>query len=105
MVQALNDRFNELQQMNQEQNEKIDTISDTLDMVLDSSKDVLRIRMNEIYYKYLPYRTICDSDKQLFDNLYKDYAQLHGNSAWEKINETVQSWMIVDDNYEFEQDV
>lgn len=105
MVQVLNDRFNELQQMNQEQNEKIDTISDTLDKVLDSSKDVLRIRMNEIYYKYLPYRTICDSDKQLFDSLYKDYAQLRGNSAWGKINETVQSWTIVDDNYKFEQDV
>lgn len=102
ITSTIDEKFDDLKTIVLDQGKEITEIKDTLEKVKDSSKDVLRIRMNEIYYKYLPYRKICDSDKQLFDSLYSDYANLEGNSGWKKMNATVQTWTVVDDNFDFE---
>lgn len=105
ITQTIDDKFEDLTAIVLDQGKEIKDIRDTLEKVKDSSKDVLRIRMNEIYYKYLPFRKICDSDKQLFDSLYSDYASLDGNSGWKKMNLVVQDWTVVSDDYKFEQDI
>lgn len=102
ITSTIDEKFDDLKTIVLDQGKEITEIKDTLEKVKDSSKDILRIRMNEIYYKYLQYRKICDSDKQLFDSLYADYANLEGNSGWKKMNATVQTWTVVDDNFDFE---
>lgn len=102
IAETIDGKFEDLKEIVLDQGTEIKEIKNTLEKVKESSKDVLRIRMNEIYYRYLPFRKICDSDKQLFDSLYTDYASLEGNSGWKKMNQVVQGWTVVDDGYSFE---
>ena len=75
-----------------DQDEKLNS---KIDLLTKSSNDLLRMDMNEIYYRYLPYKKILDYDRKCFIKLYDDYVDQGGNSYIQDINTELRSWEIV----------
>lgn len=75
-----------------DQDEKL---NDKIDKLTKSSNDLLRMDMNEIYYKYLPYKKILDYDRKCFIKLYDDYVDQGGNSYIQDMNKELRSWEVV----------
>lgn len=75
-----------------DQDEKLNS---KIDLLTKSSNDLLRMDMNEIYYRYLPYKKILDYDRKCFIKLYDDYVEQGGNSYIQDINTELRSWEIV----------
>lgn len=67
----------------------------SLEKLTNSSNDLLRKDMTDIYYKYLPYKKILQYDKKCFRKLYDDYGAQGGNTYIDTIWEEIQTWEVV----------
>lgn len=70
-------------------------IIDRLDKLNNSSNDMLRKEMTDIYYKYLPYKKILQYDKKSFSKLFHDYEAQGGNTYITTIWEEIKTWDVV----------
>lgn len=66
-----------------------------IDQLRNSSNDLLRKDMTDIYYKYLPYKKILQYEKECFIKLYDDYTRQDGNSYIQHIYTEMMSWEVV----------
>lgn len=72
-------------------------INGKLDLVLNSSNNLLRKEMTDIYYRYLPYKRILQYDKKQFIRLKTDYENQGGNSYIGEIWKEMEDWEVVMD--------
>ena len=72
-------------------------INGKLDLVLNSSNNLLRKEMTDIYYRYLPYKRILQYDKKQFIRLKTDYENQGGNSYIGEIWKEIEEWEVVMD--------
>ena len=87
--------LNEIKEMTLNQEERLEQVQKSLDLLNTSQLDMLRYNMNRLYYKYRPYRKILDADKQAFMKLYSDYKEMHGNTWIDQLYNEVIEWPIV----------
>lgn len=84
------DTLTEIYQLNLQQNESIHVLTQT-------SKDVLRQRIMDIYHKYKAEKRMPIHAKEALDELYKDYKAEKGNSYIDKYYKRMLTWEIYDD--------
>ena len=90
----------------QSQEEKrIGEINNNINKLINSSNDMLRKELVDIYYKFLPYKKIPVYTKKTFMRLYEDYHLQGGNSFIEEVHKEVISWETVDDEEEIMREV
>ena len=90
----------------QSQEEKrIGEINNNINKLINSSNDMLRKELVDIYYKFLPYKKIPAYIKKTFMRLYEDYHLQGGNSFIEGVYKEVISWETVDDEEEIKREV
>lgn len=77
------------------QNEKIEILA-------DSSKDVLREKIMMIYHQYKKQKAMPMHTREALDQYYKDYKKQDGNSYIDKYYARMKSWVTYDDDEEFE---
>lgn len=70
-------------------------IIEKLNKLNNSSNDMLRKQMTDIYYKYLPFKKILQYDKKCFIKLYHDYGAQGGNSYIEELKKELDTWEVV----------
>lgn len=87
--------LNEIKEMTLSQEERLEQMQKSLDLLNVSQLDMLRYNMNRLYYKYRPYKKILDADKQAFIKLYHDYKDMHGNTWIDSLYNEVVDWPIV----------
>lgn len=74
-----------------------ETLSNSVETLTKTSKDVLRQRIMEIYYKYRSEKRMPIHAKEALDELYKDYKAENGNSYIDKYYGRMGTWTIYDD--------
>ena len=84
------DILTEIKELNMAQSKSIEVLT-------QSSKDVLRQRIMDIYYRGRDTKTLTIYDKEALDELYKDYKSEHGNSYIDKYYSRMETWAIMDD--------
>lgn len=112
----------ELKKINEAQNKDIKTLQDTLKqnqvqygkekellekqyIVLQTGiLDMLRQRIMVIYHKYREVQIISRYDREIVDQLYKDYKKAGGNSYIEKIYARIKRWEVIEDFMSSEED-
>lgn len=112
----------ELKKINEAQNKDIKALQDTLKqnqvqynkekellekqyIVLQTGiLDMLRQRIMVIYHKYREVQTISRYDREIVDQLYKDYKKAGGNSYIEKIYARIKRWEVIEDFMSSEED-
>lgn len=112
----------ELKKINEAQNKDIKALQDTLKqnqvqygkekellekqyIVLQTGiLDMLRQRIMVIYHKYREVQIISRYDKEIVDQLYKDYKKAGGNSYIEKIYARIERWEVIEDFMSSEED-
>lgn len=112
----------ELKSINEAQNKDIKSLQDTLNnnqaqyrkekellekqyIVLQTGiLDMLRQRIMAIYHKYREVQIISRYDKEIVDQLYKDYKKAGGNSYIEKIYARIERWEVIEDFIPSEED-
>lgn len=82
--------LDEIKQQNMEQNE-------TITVMLETTKDLLRKSIINIYNEHKYERCLTETDKEMLDDLYNDYRAEHGNSYIEKLYNRMSKWEIVPD--------
>lgn len=85
----------EIKDMTLNQEERLEKLQASIDLLNTSQLDVLRYNMNCLYYKYRPYKKILDADKQAFIKLYNDYKGMKGNTWIDSLYNEVVEWPIV----------
>lgn len=114
--------IDELKDMNEAQNKDIKALQDTLkqnQVQYDKEKellekqyivlqtgilDMLRQRIMVIYHKYREVQIISRYDREIVDQLYKDYKKAGGNSYIEKIYARIKRWEVIEDFMSSEED-
>ena len=112
----------ELKKINEAQNKDIKALQDTLKqnqvqygkekellekqyIVLQTGiLDMLRQRIMVIYHKYREVQIISRYDREIVDQLYKDYKKAGGNSYIEKIYARIERWEVIEDFMSSEED-
>ena len=112
----------ELKKINEAQNKDIKALQDTLAqnqvqygkekellekqyIVLQTGiLDMLRQRIMVIYHKYREVQSISRYDREIVDQLYKDYKKAGGNSYIEKIYARIKRWEVIEDFMSSEED-
>ena len=84
---------------------RIGEINNNINKLINSSNDMLRKELVDIYYKFLPYKKIPVYTKKTFMRLYEDYHLQGGNSFIEEVHKEVISWETVDDEEEIMREV
>lgn len=80
----------EIKELNQEQ-------SSTIELLINSSKDMLRNDIMSIYERGKRTKSLSQTDREVLDELYKDYKAEHGNGAVERCYNRTLNWEVVDD--------
>lgn len=80
--------FEEIKQINALQTESIEVLK-------QGTKDVLRQKIMTIYHKYKDIRKIPIYDREALDELYKDYKKEGGNSYIDKYYSRTLSWETI----------
>lgn len=75
--------------------DSISGIETKLDNLTASSNDLLRIRINDIYYRYNHYKKILRYDKENCAKLITDYETQGGNSYVHDLWAEICSWEVV----------
>ena len=114
--------IDELKDINETQNKDIKALQDTLkqnQIQYDKEKeflekqyivlqtgilDMLRQRIMVIYHKYREVQIISRYDREIVDQLYKDYKKAGGNSYIEKIYARIKRWEVIEDFMSSEED-
>lgn len=90
----------EIKTINLQQAKKLDEISQVSDLLVNSQMDLMRYNMNNLYYKYRPYKKILDCDKKAFIKFYNDYHSMGGNTWIDELYKEVITWEIIEDENE-----
>lgn len=76
---------------------QMDTINKKIDLLENSSKDMLRQKILAIYHKGLPTHSLSLIDKEMLEELWKDYKAEGGNGFMEKYRQRMDDWEVTDD--------
>lgn len=82
------------------QEEQLDDIQVSINLLNESQLDMMRYNMNKIYYKYRPFKKILSADKKAFIKIYKDYKSMDGNTWIDALYAELKDWEIVEDESE-----
>lgn len=103
----LADRQNYLQEIKKEvlseiQNKlgTVDKLTEQYEALVISAKDVLREKIMQIYFKNMNDKTLTRHEKEALDQYYKDYKAMKGNSYIDKYYKRMETWKIVEDDYD-----
>lgn len=103
----LEESLNEiLPELLEEQDEEVDELlkeikeinlqqSKNIDILTQSTRDVLRQNIMRIYHKYKDSRQIPIYDREALDELYKDYTDQGGNSYVAKYYQRTLTWEVI----------
>lgn len=100
ITEPIDDKIEELKEITLDQGVDIKRIQDKVDLINDAQMDVMRFNMNQIYYKYRPYKKILDCDKKAFMKFYNDYHSMGGNTWIDSLYNELKEWDIVEDESE-----
>ena len=100
IVSTLDDKIEEVKEIQLDQEKVLKDIKSSVDLINDAQMDVMRLNMNQIYYKYRHYKRILDCDKKAFIKIYTDYHSMGGNTWIDALYKEVQEWEIVEDENE-----
>ena len=92
--------LDELKTMTLGQEDKLNKIQNSIDLLNQSQLDMMRYDMNKIYYKYRPYKKILSADKKAFLKIYHDYKSMDGNTWIDTLYSELKDWPIVEDESE-----
>lgn len=95
MLEAFDDKTEELKEIDLDQNKCIQRIQTSIDRLNESQLDTMRYNMNRIYYKYQPYKKILDYDKKAFMKFYTDYHEMGGNTWIDQLYNELKDWDTV----------
>ena len=100
ITEPIDDKIEELKEITLDQGVNIKRIQDKIDLISDAQMDVMRFNMNQIYYRYRPYKKILDCDKKAFMKFYNDYHSMGGNTWIDSLYGELKDWDIVEDESE-----
>ena len=92
--------IDELKDMTLGQENKLDEIQLSIELLNNTQLDLLRYNMNRLYYKYRPFKKILDCDKKAFIKFYTDYHKAGGNTWIDSLSKEVMTWEVVEDESE-----
>lgn len=92
--------IDELKEMTLDQEGQLTEVQNSLNLLNETQKDMLRYNMNKLYYKYRPYKKVLSADKKAFMKLYKDYKSMDGNTWIDALYAEFKDWPIVEDQDE-----
>lgn len=73
---------------------------ETLDVMVLTTKDLLRDAILNIYNNNKRRRALTETERELVDELYRDYRAEHGNSYIEKKYKRMEHWELIPDEDE-----
>lgn len=94
--------LNEIKELNVNQEEQLQDLQKSMNLLNISQLDMLRYSMNRIYYKYRPYKKILAADKKAFMKFYTDYKEMHGNTWIDTLYTELVEWPVVENQEELE---
>lgn len=94
--------LNEIKELNVNQEEQLQDLQKSMNLLNISQLDMLRYSMNRIYYKYRPYKKILAADKKAFMKFYTDYKEMHGNTWIDALYTELIEWPVVENQEELE---
>ena len=100
VVEELKEELKEIKDINKNQNKQLDELNKKLMLINNSSKDVMRQKIMSIYHDNKKQKTLNIYDKEVLDELYKDYKSQLGNSYIDKYYNRMKNWNIIDENLE-----
>ena len=83
--------IDEIRGLNEDQDRK-------MDLLICSSRDLLRARIVEIIDKYKPYKKITERDREVLDQLYNDYKNEDGNGTVERAYKRTEDWEVISED-------
>ena len=86
--------IDEIRGLNEDQDRK-------MDLLICSSRDLLRARIVEIIDKYKPYKKITERDREVLDQLYNDYKNEDGNGTVERAYKRTEDWEVISEDTSF----
>ena len=104
VVEAVSDKIEELKEITLDQGTELKNIQKSVDLLNSAQMDLMRYNMNNLYYKYRPYKKILDCDKKAFMKFYNDYHSMGGNTWIDQLYNEVIHWEIVEDESELKLD-
>ncbi len=104
VLEVVNSKVEELKEMTQMQQDQLDCLQESVDLLNFSQMDLMRYNMNALYYKYRPFHKILDIDKKAFMKFYKDYHAMGGNTWIDELYKEIVTWPIVEDENELTQE-
>ena len=81
----------EIKEINLKQSEKLEKLN-------QSSKDMLRQCIMSIWFANLENQTLSITDREILDELYRDYKAQNGNSYIDKYYKRMKYWPVIDEN-------
>lgn len=75
--------------------EKFSVVEGKIDKITDSTNDLLRININNVYYKYNHYKRILRYDKENCAKMVQDYVSQGGNTYIHDLWEEMCTWEVV----------
>ena len=93
MLQQILPTLTEIKNINLEQNDRIDILFDT-------SKDVLREKIMGIYHSNKATKTLKIYEKEALDQYYKDYKKEDGNSYIDRYYNRMKTWEIINSQFD-----
>ena len=100
VLEVVNSKIEELKEMTQMQQDQLEYLQESVDLLNLSQMDLMRYNMNALYYKYRPFHKILDVDKKAFIKFYNDYHTMGGNTWIDELYKEVITWPIVEDESE-----
>ena len=92
VVEELREELKEIKNINKNQNKQLYELNEKLVLINNSSKDVMRQKIMSIYHNNKKQKTLSIYDKEILDELYKDYKSQLGNSYIDKYYNRTLSW-------------
>lgn len=83
----------EIKKINLDQNQRID-------ILFDSSKDILREKIMGIYHANKTNRTLKIYEKEALDQYYSDYKKEKGNSYIDRYYKRMSSWEVINSTFD-----
>ena len=93
LLKDINPVLQEIKALNMQQNERIEVLA-------NSSKDVLREKIMGIYNAGKKTKTLTQHQREALGQYYKDYKAEHGNSYIDKYYNRMIVWAVIDDDDE-----
>lgn len=99
-IDEIGNTLKEIKEINLGQEKDLKEIQSKVDLISSAQMDVMRYNMNNIYYKYRPFKKILDCDKKAFIKFYNDYHSMGGNTWIDALYQEVLTWEIIEDEKE-----